>query len=287
MKRGYSLLEILVAIVIVAIVMGAVVAIYSASNRTFQKTKPVSSLLEEVREALSTLDFVFSRWGSAVPCEGNNCTLNNPPADCGTSYPPKDPMCITIRNGNEAEFYANLYGMGFVVSVDTTDNTASLISCRLRKDRDPDKRTQNCYYVWKGDRVVAFDSTGLPVIYELSGLSNTEDNIDCLSEPASPNATININMKDISSGGSDVTLSEGMVITRVPHRIRLYVDNGWLMMDKTDMASPCSSDENAIRIARVQSFSIEKVGKGVKLNITFVSQEDSSKTMRVVRYFGR
>ncbi len=278
MKRGYSLLEILVAIVIVAIVMGAVVAIYSASNRTFQKTKPVSSLLEEVREALSTLDFVFSRWGSAVPCEGNNCTLNNPPADCGTSYPPKDPMCITIRNGNEAEFYANLYGMGFVVSVDTTE--ASLISCRLS-----DSSTQNCYYVWKGDRVVAFDSTGLPVIYGLSNLSR--DNIDCLSEPVSPNATVDINMKDISSGGSDVTLSEGMVITRVPHRIRLYVDNGWLMMDKTDMASPCGSDENAVRIARVQSFSIEKVGKGVKLDITFASQEDSSKTMRVVRYFGR
>lgn len=278
MKKGFTIIELLIAIVIAIIIVGAIVSLYISSNRIFMKTKPISDAMEEMRSAVATLEFIFSRWGVAVPCANNRCSFSNPPSDC-TSYPPSDPMCITIA-GNEAIFYASLHGMGFVVSVDTDNGKANLLSCRLN-----DSNSQNCYYVWVGDRIVKTDITGVPVIHEISGLS--QSNADCLSEPNTPNTTADIVMLDKTGGDNHVTLSEGMVITRVPHRIRLYVSDGWLVMDQEDMASMCGLNEPSLKIAKVKNFSIEKYGRGVKVDMTFVSQSEPEQTFRLVRYFGR
>jgi len=269
--RGVTLIELMVAIIIASIIMGALVAMYISSDKIFRNLRPVSDVVEEMRGALTTLDFVFSRWGAGVPCKNNTCSITSPPPDCD-GYPPSDPMCITIIGGTEAVFYANLYGMGFVVSVDGS-GTAEVISCRLR-----DVASQNCYYVWKGDRLVSIDADGNPVAVSITNLS--ADNVDCLSEPNSPNAT----MDAILSG---VELQPGYVITRVPHRVRVYVSNGWLMMDKQDMADTCTANEPAVRIAKVENFSIRKEGRGVVVEVTFISQSQPEKTLSVVRYFGR
>ncbi len=276
--RGITLIELMIAIIVSSIILSAMVALYISSDRIFRNLKPASDVVEEMRGALTTLDFIFSRWGVAVPCAGNNCSTSSPPPDCDT-YPPSDPMCITVIGNSEAIFYANLYGMGFVVSVDGS-GTAQIISCRLRGEP-----SHNCHYVWKGDKLLSVDGDGNPVDMRVSNLS--ESNIDCLGEPTSPNATVSSTLTDNQGLGISVELQPGYVISRVPHRIRLYVSGDWLMMEQTDMSTACVADEPSVRIAKVSNFSIRKEGRGVLIEATFVSQSQPEKRLSIVRYFGR
>ncbi|MDW8095205.1 MAG: type II secretion system protein, partial [Aquificaceae bacterium] len=124
MKRGVTLTELLVAIVVSSIILTAIVSIFSTSNLALRRGKETAELTEDVRNAITTLEFVFSRWGSGVPCENNQCNIGNTIPDCPNTNlqpPPRDPMCMTII-GQEVRFFANLYGMGFVVGFSGNNN---------------------------------------------------------------------------------------------------------------------------------------------------------------------
>ncbi len=295
-KQGFALIEILIAIVLASIILIAVLGLYIGSEKSFKRTKPVSDVLEEMRGAMATLDFVFSRWGAGVPCYNNTCILGTTIPAC-SGYPPTDPMCMTCNNGNltngcsDVEFYANLDGLGFVANATTT--LANLVSCRLSAGN-----TQNCYYIWSNGKVIGYNATlNPPPIY---GFNTTFTIVDCIDFNGTPNLIINDpDMCEWVNGTLNCayvyTLQPGNIITRVPHKVRLYVaqdSNGtyWLMMDKTDMASGCNENEPALKIAEIKdadSFKIYSAGRAVRVVITFVSQGPKKETFTIERYFGR
>jgi len=284
-NKGFTLTELLIAIVVASITLLAITSLFSVGNRVVNQVKPVSEAMEEAQSGLATLDFLMSRWGVGVPC--TNCNVTIPLPDCpnydnfpSTPYNPNaypdNPLCVTIQqdnNGNSVVyFFASLGGSGFVISVDN-NNQANLISCRLS-----DSNTNNCYY--------KFSNGNFSAPIKLINLS--PNNADCSKVDISqPNATASSNVLypgDFTA--SSGRLAAGDFIVRAPHFIKLYVNNGWLMMDKKDV-DPCNANENAVNIAKVTQFVAEKVGMGVKFTITFQSQTDPSKTFTVEKYYSR
>ncbi|MEM4368315.1 MAG: prepilin-type N-terminal cleavage/methylation domain-containing protein [Candidatus Anstonellales archaeon] len=268
-KKGFTVIELLVAMIVSMIVVGALTSLFIVGNRTFQSNERVAYITEEVRNAITTLDFLFSRWGVGVPCPQNGCNIQTPPPDC-TSYPPSDPMCITI-NGTEIIFYANLYGIGFVQSVD--NDNANIISCRLSSSS-----TQNCYYVWNAGNLKGGYDNGIPKYFSFSSTLTFSGSPDCVS-------SYNTNLTVSKSLSNNLTLDQGDYITRVPHRIRIYLSNGNIYIDRDDMASDCNDNEKSVILAKVSSFSAQKVGRSVKVDITFI--DDKGKTFSITRYYGR
>ena len=282
-NKGFTLTELLIAIVVASITLLAITSLFSVGNRVVnQQVKPVSEAMEEAQSGLATLDFLMSRWGVGFPC--TNCNVNKPLPDCHDydTFPSKpnpsdygnNPLCVTIEDkdndGNsEVYFFASLGGSGFVISVDNNNNQANLISCRLS-----DSKENNCYYRFRNGNFLDF--------IQLKSLSS--DNADCSR----------INLSQPNATASAYGLAEGDFIVRAPHFIKLYVKNGWLMMDKKDI-SPCNANENAVTIAKVKQFVAkkekkeekEKVGMGVKFEITFQSQTDPDKIFTVEKYYSR
>ena len=181
-------------------------------------------------------------------------------------------------NPSEIIFYANLLGLGFVVNVDVNNNRADLISCRLR--------SQDLYYIWNAGSVVFWDNdTNAPIVVRLQGLQ--PDNVDCINVSTNtngivPNATAQA--KVVDANGNEYLLNNGYVIMRVPYRIRLYISNGYLRAEKTDMAT---GSRSYTTLARVQNFSVTTQGRNVIMSITFVSSRDPNKTLTITRIYGR
>ena len=280
-NKGISLVELLVAMVITGIILAAAVSMFVGSNRVFSGNRDVAEISEDVRNAITTLEFVFSRWGAGVPCPGNpqtgvnnNCQIVNtqiPP--CNDQYPPTDPMCMDIvdidQNRSSVTFYANLYGMGFVTNVQ--NNIATAISCRLSTAQN-----QNCYYIWNGGRLkTGYDSNGQPIVVSLPGNLNQTDCIDIDNR-------VNIIVSNFSPEPGDY-------ITRVPHRIRIYVENmennRWLVMERRDMAEECGDTEPPVRIGRVENFRVTTSGRSVSVEATFLSAD--GRRYQIVRFYGR
>jgi len=282
-QKGFTIIEILVVIVLCTIILMAASGLYLASSKIFRETRPISDVLEEMRSAIATLDFVFSRWGTGVPCKNNSCNIGNIITICD-DYPPSNPLCMKYNSGdfssgcNDIEFYANLEGYGFVVSVN--ENQANLISCRLSTDRN-----DNYYYIWEGDKLVNYNGTGNPTIYQLSGLN--PNNQDCVNFTGVSNALSNAII-------GTYTLQPGNIITRVPYRVRLYIsydsdDKGyWLYMKKIDMAT--NEEKMGKKIAKLKdskSFKVYTQGQTIKVEIEFQSQSEPEKTLKIIRYFSR
>lgn len=289
-QKGFTMVEILIVIILCAIIAMAALGLYLASDKVFKKMKATSDVLEEMRSAMATLDFVFSRWGIGVPCKNNNCTINNTITTCD-GYPPSNPLCVICNSGNltsgcsDIEFYASLYGYGFVVDVKGTQ--ADLISCRLSTDDD-----NNYYYIWQGEVVIDYNSTGLPPVYELSNL--TPNNIDCIENfTGSANAQCNATIIRKIDNATKI-LQPGDIIIRVPHKVRLYVDsksndNGyWLYLEKTDMATYENSTTKVAKVKDLNSFKVYYAqGHTLKLEIEFQSQSKPEKVLKIERYFAR
>lgn len=286
MKRGFSIVELLIALTIASITLAAFTTMFIAGNRTFRANREVSNSVEEVRNAIMMLEFIFSRWGIGVPCTNNNCsssfssTTSIP--NCETTYPPSHPLCMTVSDGGRrAIFYASLGGIGFVTKTTTSGSstTANVIGCRLNSSS-----SQNCYYIWRNWRVKS--DNGSIKGYRLEG--NIPENHCLNSNNVSENGNLSLNGRifELGSTSNSITLDPGDSIMRIPHKITIYVANdNWLMMDKTDMASQCNDDEAAIRVARVSSFNIEPVAFGVRIDATFLTTDNRSYS--VTRYFGR
>lgn len=265
--KAFSLAELLIAIFIASIVLGVTTSIYWSLSKNFKETKKVSDIIETARSGIVTLEYLFSRWGVGVPCKTNKCVLNLNIPDCD-GYPPSDPMCLTINPDGSIEFYGNLYGMGYVISINEDNNEASLISCRLRK--------QDEYYIWQGSKIVGWDGNNEPPKISLENLN--PDNVSCRDIVEGGNLTTNAT---VVASNDEYTLKVGYVINRVPFRIRIYESNGWLYYERTDLID---GDSTSIRIAPIENFDAQKQGRGVKLSVTFVEE---GKKFILERFFGR
>ncbi|MCX7738183.1 MAG: prepilin-type N-terminal cleavage/methylation domain-containing protein [Hydrogenothermaceae bacterium] len=273
-NKGFTLTELLVAVIISMIILLALTSLFIVGNKTFKSNKEISDINEDVKNAITTLDFLFSRWGAGVPCPDEGCNLQSPPPDC-SSYPPKDPMCITIIDRNQIIFYGNLYGLGFVK--DVNNSNAGIISCRLSSSVG-----QNCYYVWNGGKLKGGYNGETPRYFSFSTFPGSQD---CITYK---DVNLTVSSSLIEPGNQNpqtITLSPGDYITRVPHQIKIYVNNGKLYMDRTDMASVCKDNENSVMLGNVSKFLAQKEGRSVRLDITFI--DSTGKTFSITRYYGR
>lgn len=247
MKRGFTIVELLMAAVLALIVLSSIYALYITSVRTYGKVEKLSNVQEQARIALEQMDRLFDRWGVGVP-------YNNAQSATCSSYPPMEypprtasSLCYEITT-DSVVFYASTFGMGLVKRIGTN---AELISCRLNNSV-----TQNCYYVWRGENPVDNDndpSNGFPFF----GLSNLNpNNADCVNWTTG-NATVSATLSSTNVQGFSVTLREGDIIMRVPHRIRIYRQGDILYVEMQDMSN-CGGNELARPIAyNVSNFLVE------------------------------
>lgn len=152
------------------------------------------------------------------------------------------------------------------------NNNAKIISCRLSSSS-----SQNCYYVWNAGNLKGGYSNGIPNYFSFSTFS-VSGSPDCVN-------SYNTNLTVSKSLSSNLSLDPGDYITRVPHKIRIYLNNGTLYIDREDMAGNCKDKENGVTLAKVSSFSAQKIGRSVKVDITFI--DDKGKTFSITRYYGR
>lgn len=255
--KGYSVLEMLMAIGIGLIVLGAVAASYTGSLKIFKDIKSISDNIHTKMPSVELISRYFDRWGVGVVSKKRirfNGT-DEPVMPSCTECPEYNKM-ITITSGNTCdtiEFYGNLYGTGFVQSVSGT--TANIISCRLSRSY-----SQNCYTIWRNTFPINDLSAGNILPIELPPL-NPPGVIDCLDRTTWQNQNFNVTTAATMSG---LTVQAGDYIHRLPHKIRLYCKSNaqdanktWLYVDLEDQsAGYCTDNESASPIAPVDEFKV-------------------------------
>ena len=277
-KRGFTVVEFLVSILISLLILGAISVAFIGANRGFQQNRPISQAIQEAQSSVATLDFLFSRWGVGVPSSNNipiyvmdydgtiekdengipiNWQLASLPN--GITFPPANPFWYLINGTNEIYFFASLGGTGYVINCPNNKPPCNMLSCRLTSNQ-----RNRCYFIFSAD--------GNSIkYYQLGNGVLGEDNIDCLNLQNNQtfNTTINV-------GG----LSPGDRFQRVPHLIRIYetpIDNraSWLTFDRTDLAVDCNSNENATFIGRIRRGSFQVTPRGqnaVEVQADFVDE---------------
>ncbi|MEM5815808.1 MAG: hypothetical protein QXL14_02055 [Candidatus Aenigmatarchaeota archaeon] len=265
-SKGISTTEILVALALSTLISLIVTSLFVTSSNLYVKNKKAFELNEDTRNAIATIEYLFSRWGAGVPCKDNKCVINNslPPCD---DYPPSDPQCITIKdNGREVEFFGNLYGFGFITN--STVDTAEAISCGLSSDEK-----QNCYLVWEKGEVKMKD--GKPSVYSINLDKN---NVDCYHSLEQAKVKISLVPQDTDN---NATVASGTYISRAPFKIRLYVQDGFLFVDKIDQSS-CNYNEANIKIGKVKNFEVKSQERSIVVNITFTSKDGKERKLQKV-----
>lgn len=302
--KGLTLAEIMVAIAVSIIILGAITSLYITSDKVFKRTKDVSDVKEIGKVGMAQLEWLFQRWGSSTPCSNEDpsqCTLVMSCNPTGNFvYPPRSSMCITIVEANpcdEVYFYANLYGNGFV-HLPTVEQPIlmNVKSCRLSI-----AQRQNCYHIKRGAKFIRDQNnpnTYNPLIFSLSGLSS--NNLVCTDGTLDPNATIaptatalNGFLKDGDGNLTEIYNFEGgEILLRVPHRVRLFCqqnsqdnNNLWLYMEAIDMASDCNANEPAQPLIPVNAFQAQNIGQGVRIEIE--ARGANGQIFPLTRFFGR
>jgi hypothetical protein len=276
-KRGFTVAEFLVGILISLLILGAISIAFIGANRGFQQNKPISQAIQEAQNSVVTLDFLFSRWGIGVPwlntipiysmdydgtiqTDGNGNPINWQPADLpnGITFPPANPFWYSINGNNEIFFFASLGGTGYVINCPNNAPPCNILSCRLTSSN-----SNGCYFI--------FSANGMSIKYYVLGSGDVNDNIDCLNlqNNQTSNTTINV-------GG----LSPGDRFQRVPHLIKIYeihIDSriSWLAFDRIDLAGDCNDNENATYIGRIRTGSFQVIPRGqnaVELQADFVDE---------------
>ncbi len=268
MRRGFTLVELLMVLVIASIIMVSLFGLWNTTRIAFGKVKTVSQVSDITRSTIVLLDRYFDRWGAGVPTSNASTNCNQ--------YPPPREKCITIVPGpncDEVSFYASLYGIGMAY-----DNLGNVIGCRLRPG--------DCYYIIRGENFVG----NPPTIYQINNVNLTG------SECVSP--TFSANSPNYVVGG--ISLQPGDIIIRVPHRVRLFCQNLngqlYLYAELTDMASSCGRNEPAFPIAPVKTFKVRCIPNptncsAVRVELTLLSEDISFEKKKgefyIVRTFGR
>lgn len=286
-NKGYSLVELILALGMGVIILGAVALSYTGTLKTFRDVKSISDTIQTKTPSIGLISRYLDRWGVGVVSqeEINTCRscVNNNTDCCPTS---RNSMTITNTNDcSDITFYGNLFGFGFVRGPDPIVNPADILSCRLRNNL----ASQNCYFLWRDNFPQNDVVNNIPIPVEATGL--TVQNKECLTLTASTtsNAKLSstLNAKD---NNPDKLVKAGDSIQRFPHRIRLYcapntADGGkkWLYVKLTDTTSYCGPwDEKATSIAPVNNFQVTKLPAGcnsengectaIRVEIAFRSQ---------------
>ena len=307
--KGFNLVELMIVIFMNALILTAMVSIFTTSGTVFQSTKNISDVKEISKGGMAQLEWLFQRWATSTPCYNASPDQCTKVMDCKVGaaypYPPPSTLCITIINDansnpcDEAHFYANLAGNGFV-QTPAISNPAimNIKSCRLSLTR-----SQNCYHVKKGSQFLADKQNPAvytPLVFELSDLQPPNNYLDCTDGTLTPNATISANITarngQLSDGAggltTDYALEGGEVIFRVPHRIRLFCqpnsadqNRRWLYMEATDMASACTAHEPRQPLIPVNSFNIVTQSEGVV--VTMQVRGPNGNIINTQRHFAR
>jgi type II secretory pathway pseudopilin PulG len=270
-KRGFTVVEFLVSVLISLLILGAISVAFIGANRGFQQNKPINQAIQEAQNSVVTLDFLFSRWGVGMPSSNtiriyltnpdgtiqkdqNGNPVNWQPASLpiGITFPPANPFWYQAADTNgdgkndTMYFFTSLGGTGYVVNCPNNVPPCNILSCRLTSNR-----TNKCYFIFSAD------GTSIKY-YELGSSDLANDNIDCLNlqNNQTSNTTINV-------GG----LSPGDRFQRVPHLIRIYeipIDSrtSWLAFDRIDLAVNCNNNENATYIGRIRKGSFHVIPRG-------------------------
>lgn len=304
-NKGLTLAEIMVAIAVSIIVLGAITSLYITTDKVFKRTKDTSDVKEIAKGGMAQLEWLFQRWGTSTPCSNQDpsqCTSITP---CGSGggtfpYPPPSSLCITINQNNpcdEIYFYANLYGNGFV-HLPTIEQPIlmNIKSCRLSTNQ-----RQNCYHIKRGAKFISDKQNPdiyKPLIFSISGLSN--NNLVCTDGTLEPNATISPSatalngfLKDENGNLIDsYNFEGGEIIMRVPHRIRLFCqqnsqDNNtlWLYMEAIDMATDCNAYEPPQPLIPVDSFKAQLFSQGIRIDME--TRGSNGQKFPLTRFFGR
>ena len=255
MKKGFTLIELLIVLVIASLILGALVGLYIAQQRTQTPLKSTSDVVEIQRSAMAQLEWLFSRWGTATPCNDptgtNICTRIRPCTINGNfTYPPPSTLCVSIEDGNpcgEIWFYANFEGMAVVnrIGVESGVERAYLLSCRLRTESNDGDRF--CFHIMRHARFFRdTNDTNRALIFQLSDLDN--QNAECIDEtftnPTVHNAECNRNATILNGNVTNqhgqlqdwLNLEGGDIIIHLPKLIHLYceAENGiyWLKMER-------------------------------------------------------
>ncbi len=304
-NRGLTLAEIMVAIAVSIIVLGAITSLYITTDRVFKRTKDTSDVKEIAKVGMAQLEWLMQRWGTSTPCSNQDpsqCTLITSCNSGGGSftYPPPSSLCITINENNpcdEIHFYANLYGNGFI-HLPTIEQPIlmNVKSCRLSN-----VQRQNCYHIKRGAKFISDKENPniyKPLIFSISGLSS--NNLVCTDGTLEPNATIsptaiilNGFLRDENGNLTDIYSFEGgEIIMRVPHRIRLFCtqnsqdnNNLWLYMEAKDMATDCNDNEPPQPIIPVNSFKAQIVSQGIRIDMEVRGL--NGQIFPLTRFFGR
>lgn len=296
MKRGFTLIEMLIVILISVLIIGVIVGLFMVHQQVQAPTKMTSDIMEIQRAGMAQLEWIFSRWGTGTPCNdptGANICTRIRACDRGDingnfTYPPPSSLCVTIRDGNPCDeiwFYANLEGVAIATNV--YRDRIQLVSCRLKTEENGDKY---CFHIMRyGKFFRDSNNNDIVLIFGLEGLNN--QNAECLDpaylNPANYNAEASriatiyngyiTNQQGILQNWLD--LEGGDIIIMLPKLIHLYCETDgditWLMMEITmpghkgipgvdPLPSNCTQDINvanqgAIRIAPVESFQVSIV----------------------------
>lgn len=325
MKKGFTLIEMLIVILIGILIIGIIVGLYIAHQRFQTPTKMTSDIEEIQRIALAQLEWIFSRWGTGTPCYNYNETNSTNPVTCtrvvqcdtrcdieNPTYPPPSSLCITKVSGEPCDeicFYSNLEGVGVVNNV--YRDIAQLVSCRLKT-----QNYNNCFHIIRYGKFFTDDNNKTQIlVFKLNNL--TPQNAECLHEnylkPEKYNAQVSRNATIYNGTINNqnwLLLEGGDIIVRAPKRVRLYCDSGpdnrlWLKMELKDLAQilnqnlegNCNGTEY-INIAPVENFrawleysSNNTQLASIKIRITFRNFENPEapnyRTYTVERYFGR
>lgn len=303
-NKGYSMVELLIAIVVSSVILGAVMLSYTGTLKVFKDVKSISDTIQTKTPSIELIARYLERWGVGVVSKEQitDCrSCSNYSTDCCPPY--SRTMYITTTNGcSDITFFGNIYGFGFIRGPEPISNTADIVSCRLSTTSE-----QNCYVLWRDNFPLNSVSNNIVIPVEATGLSIQNKECMTLKAGTVSNATINSILQS-KSGGSSKTLKAGDSLQRFPHKIRLYCNSNpgdnnrkWLYADLTDTTSACNANENATPIAPVENFQVTKLPSGcnaeaggcthIKVDIEFRSQSEKYEgqfdTYKVTKIFGR
>ena len=159
-KKGFTLVELLAVIVVLAIVMGlAVVAITGVLDNARKATfaADAKSFLEGAH-SLVNADDMNSMLGTSGSGYAPKCDTDTSTAD--TTYIPIE--LIKLQQGGTKSPYGNLYSIGTATAVATSQPTTSYISVQSTLN----STTGECSYAFKiflSDGVYAIGTAAAPV----------------------------------------------------------------------------------------------------------------------------
>lgn len=275
-SKGYSLVELLVAVALSIIVLIALFFVYESSIRTFTAVNSANSAIGQAELMDSALEKYFDRWAVGVPTTGSACNISFP----------SSPNTI-LQGGSSYTLFGSMGGIGMVVN--SSGSSASVISCRLENSND--SNSGYYYYIFRGGQPLTCGSQN-PGIFSIS-LSN--DNAFCDPSTLTSNSYNTTATAYCLGSTSPINLNPGDLIIRAPKEIVFTIapnpsDNNrtWLYVTTTDLGN-CNTSQNPL--VPVSSFNIIQNNWTATINATVLSLEKNSQgnysSYTVTEVFGR